>query len=120
MNKLLPRIRDVLVLTAEEKRVVGFIVLMILLGVGVKEYRKRHPPVAVPAYLQKDRGMRRLLEDSGRKPDASISASTPRRSKTRSSRGKEKTAPSPTLIPNPSAAPQTENDESEDGQQQQP
>ncbi len=112
--------RDVLVLTAEEKRVVGFVVLMILLGVGVKEYRKYHPPVPVPAALQKDRGVRRLLENGGRMPDASIFASTPRQSKTRSSRRKEKVTSSPTLTPNPSISPQSESDESKDGQQQPP
>lgn len=33
------------VLTREEKRVVCFVVLAILIGLGVKEYRRRHPPL---------------------------------------------------------------------------
>ena len=32
------------VLTAEEKRVVCFIMLAILIGLGVKQYRRDHPP----------------------------------------------------------------------------
>jgi len=31
------------VLTAEEKRVVCFVMLAILIGLGVKEYRRTHP-----------------------------------------------------------------------------
>ena len=32
------------VLTAEEKRVVCFIMLAILIGLGVTQYRRDHPP----------------------------------------------------------------------------
>jgi hypothetical protein len=31
------------VLTAEEKRVVCFVMLAILIGLGVKQYRRNHP-----------------------------------------------------------------------------
>jgi hypothetical protein len=48
------------VLTPEEKRVVAFIMLMILVGVCVKEYRKRHPVPPVPIEVQKHPWMRKL------------------------------------------------------------
>lgn len=36
------------VLTAEEKRVVCFVMLAILVGVGVKQYRHSHPAPHLP------------------------------------------------------------------------
>jgi hypothetical protein len=36
------------VLTAEEKRVVCFVMLAILIGVGVKQYRRTHPANHAP------------------------------------------------------------------------
>jgi hypothetical protein len=41
------------VLTKEEKRVVCFVLLAIIVGLGVKEYRRVHsPPNAVPLSLK--------------------------------------------------------------------
>ncbi len=51
---------NLFVLTPEEKRVVAFTMLMIVVGVGVKEYRKRHPVPPVPVEVQKHRWMRKL------------------------------------------------------------
>jgi hypothetical protein len=44
---------NLFVLTPEEKRVVAFIMFMIIVGVCVKEYRKRHPVPRVPIEAQK-------------------------------------------------------------------
>jgi hypothetical protein len=51
---------NLFVLTPEEKRVIAFVMLMILVGVGVKEYRKRHPVPPVPIEAQKHPWMRKL------------------------------------------------------------
>jgi len=41
------------VLTKEEKRVVCFVLLAVIVGLGVKEYRRVHsPPSAVPTHLK--------------------------------------------------------------------
>jgi hypothetical protein len=37
------------VLTAEEKRVVCFVMLAILIGLGVKQYRRTHPANGSPS-----------------------------------------------------------------------
>jgi hypothetical protein len=56
-----PRVHwQLFVLTPEEKRVVAFVMLMILLGLGIKEYRRRHPPPALPAQLQKHSSFAKL------------------------------------------------------------
>ena len=42
------------VLTAEEKRVVCFVMLAILIGVGVKQYRHTHPAIHPPNPVLKE------------------------------------------------------------------
>jgi hypothetical protein len=42
------------VLTAEEKRVVCFVMLAILIGLGVKEYRRTHPANHPPNTVLKE------------------------------------------------------------------
>jgi len=42
------------VLTAEEKRVVCFVMLAILIGLGVKEYRRTHPAIHPPNSVLKE------------------------------------------------------------------
>jgi hypothetical protein len=42
------------VLTAEEKRVVCFVMLAILIGLGVKEYRRTHPAIHPPNPVLKE------------------------------------------------------------------
>jgi hypothetical protein len=75
MSEKLKRIVHIFVLTPEEKRVVAFIALMILVGVSVKEYRKRHPVSPVPAEAEKHLRMRKLPPLSSSTPIPSI---TPR------------------------------------------
>ncbi|MBV9010069.1 MAG: hypothetical protein JO354_13030 [Verrucomicrobia bacterium] len=60
MKGKLQELVAILVLTPEEKRVVVFVMLMIVLGVCVKEYRKRHPVPPVPVEVQKHPWMRKL------------------------------------------------------------
>jgi len=59
------------VLTPEEKRVVAFVISMILIGIYVQEYRKRHPPAPIPIEAQKHPRTRRKGP-----PSASVTPST--------------------------------------------
>ena len=46
------------VLTAEEKRVVCFVMLAILIGLGVKQYRRTHPAGHPPSPTLNESGRR--------------------------------------------------------------
>lgn len=89
MKRWLKELARIFVLTTEEKRVIAFVMLMILIGVGVKEYRKGHPPTAVPTAEQKDPALRKLSESSisADEPSASPADSpTPRAKRSRKPR----------------------------------
>ncbi|MGI9114389.1 MAG: hypothetical protein ACR2FX_05035 [Chthoniobacterales bacterium] len=79
---------NLFVLTPEEKRVVAFVMAMILVGVCVKEYRKRHPVPTVPIQVQRHPWMRKLPplpsptpEPSQASDSASSATPHPRRSR---------------------------------------
>jgi hypothetical protein len=67
---------NLFVLTPEEKRVIAFVMLMILVGVCVKEYRKRHPVPPVPIEVEKHPWMRKLPPLPSATPQASDPATS--------------------------------------------
>jgi hypothetical protein len=98
------------VLTPEEKRVVAFVMLMILVGVCVQEYRKRHPVPPVPIEVQKHPWMRKLPPLPSVTPQVTeaTGSATPRPKRSRKPR-KPKPTPAEEQPENDSAAPDAEN-----------
>jgi hypothetical protein len=104
---------NLFVLTPEEKRVVAFVMLMILVGICVKEYRKRHPVPPVPIQVQKHPWMRRLPPLPSTTATPSATARSKRSRKPRKSKspaitpvpseeealGPDLTSPAPPLLP---------------------
>jgi hypothetical protein len=96
-----PRIRwQLFVLTPEEKRVVAFVMLMILIGICVKEYRQRHqpPPVRIEQTWAKLPPLTSASPVPSITPRAAndIPTETPPPKRTRKSRER---SPSPTPTP---------------------
>ena len=64
------------VLTKEEKRVICFVMLAILVGLGVKEYRRAHPADSSSAQLGLKQSLRKQLEAKPRQDDTAAPAAT--------------------------------------------
>ncbi len=94
---------NLFVLTPEEKRIVAFVMLMILLGVGVKKYRTRHPPAPISAEVRKHPWMRKLpplpLATPGSAQAASDSTARPRSRKPRKKKPAPQEEPTPSDVP---------------------
>lgn len=86
---------NLFVLTPEEKRVVAFVMLMILVGVCVKEYRKRHPVPPTSIEVQKHPWIRKLPPLPSATPQASDAAG-PTTSRPKRSRKTHKRTPAAT------------------------
>jgi hypothetical protein len=84
------------VLTPEEKRVVAFIMLMIVVGVCVKEYRKRYPVPPPPIEVQKHPWMKKPLPSpaaaASTRSGVQDALATPRAKRSRKSRKRSPTA----------------------------
>ena len=102
---------NLFILTPEEKGVVAFAVMMILVGVCVKEYRKRHPGPPPSIEVQKHPWMRKLppLPSATPQPPDTGSSSTPRPKRSRKARTKTVT-PVPAEEPEEADVSPTENE----------